>query len=108
VIDGVDALTASWHYAGLLGLWPVGMSLRRLCLMAEGKSRASRQQSLELSQLVWGLSQIDLLKFIVHGEITDHGIGEEVTMTAEQRQSVDDQVKTMRKDNPDALKPRFG
>lgn len=69
MIDGLDAITAAWQYAGVLGLWPVGMTLRQLWMMVEGRNRQTRVDQIQLANLVWGIGEINLLSFLVYGSM---------------------------------------
>lgn len=64
-MDGIDAW---YHFAGIVGISPVGHTLRRLWQMADAKIKQSRSESVQLAALVWGLGNLDVDAFIHYGE----------------------------------------
>lgn len=95
-------MQASWQYAGILGMWPVGMTLRRLWQMVEGRNRQNRADQIQLANLVWGINEIDLLSFWVYGEMqaTPSGIESLPEETQEQLRKKTKELQA----NPDAPK----
>jgi len=102
MIDGIDALAAAWEYAGILGLWPVGMTLRRLWIMVEGRNRQTRVDQIQLANLVWGIGEIDLLSFMVYGSMAQTPKGVE-SLPDETQEQLRKKIKEMQSD-PNAPK----
>lgn len=96
----MDAIEAGYHFAGIVGVSPKKMTLRQLWMMVEGKQKARRQNNLELSSLVWGLSSIDWEDYLHYGHMTETGTGGQVQLKPELQAKIDEEVERIRRENP--------
>jgi hypothetical protein len=105
VIDGMDAIEAGFHFAGICGVSPRKWTLKQLWMMANGKISVGRRENLELANLVWGLSEIDWECYLLYGEMSPSGKGGPVQLKPELQAKIDEEVQRIRKENPDL--PQF-
>ncbi len=96
----MDAIEAGYHFAGVVGISPRKLTLRQLWMMAEGKNKAQRQNNLELSSLVWGLSEIDWEDYLHYGHMTQTGAGGPVQVKPELQAKIEEEVERIRRENP--------
>lgn len=68
--------------------------------MANGKQFYRRQELVSLSQLVWGLSEIDLETFVYYGTLEESGVGGPVQLDPELQARVDAEAERLRKTVP--------
>lgn len=101
VIDGLDGVEACYHFAGVIGVRPHGLTLRQLWRMASGRIRQNRFEMFELSSLVWGLSDIDLLQYLYFGRLEETGAGGPSQVPPDIQSMVDAEVEKIRAENPD-------
>lgn len=99
-IDGMNAIEAGYHYAGIAGLSPRGMTLRQLWMMAEGVTKAGRRKTFELATLVWSLGSIDVDDYLHFGVLSETGSGGPVQLTPEMQARVAEAEEKIRRENP--------
>lgn len=97
----MNAIDASYHFAGVCGLSPKGWTLRQLWAMANGRIGNRRRENLELASLVWSLGEIDWESYLLYGEMTETGRGGPVQLTPELHARIEAEVERIRKENPD-------
>jgi hypothetical protein len=78
VIDGMDAIDACYHFAGIVGLNPHEFTLRELWKMACGKIKQRRFEMFELSRLVWCPEDLDVSRYLLFGLMQSTGVGEPI------------------------------
>lgn len=105
VIDGLDGVDACWHFAGIIGIRPERLTLRRLWQMVEGRARQQRAEMVELASLVWGAGDIDLELYILRGQWSETGRGGPPILDPELQAKVDARIEEMRAADPSLPKP---
>jgi len=100
VIDGMDAIEAGLHFAGVVGIDPRGKTLNLLWRMANGKIKNRRKEILELANLVWALGEIDFEAYLLYGEMSNTGRGGPVKVNPELQARIDAEVERLRQENP--------
>lgn len=96
----MDAIEASYEYAGILGLSPRGLTLRQLWRMAHGNQKDRRRESLEIANLVWGLSEIDWEEYLLYGRMSSTGKGGPVQVKPDVQEKIDAEIERIRRENP--------
>jgi hypothetical protein len=105
-IDGMDAIDACYAFAGIVGISPAGLSLRRLWAMAEGKARFLRHHQVGQASAVWGLSDSDPLIYAEFGILQAVEIGKPVKYSDEMQAKINTEVARIYEQEPE-LKSRI-
>lgn len=78
MIDGLGAIDACYHFAGIIGISPQELTLKELWMMACGKIKQRRFEMLELSRLVWCPEDLDVSRYLLFGQMQSTGVGEPI------------------------------
>lgn len=106
VVDGLNGIDACYHFAGVVGIKPNGITLRNILVMANGRMKQSRIEAVQLAGLVWGIGSIDIDKFIHFGIAEQTGAGGPVRLSQEMEAKVAEEVAKLRMSDPTLPKPR--
>lgn len=104
VIDGMNGVEAAYCYAGMVGMLPDGITLRRLWKLAAGKIRHRRSEMFELAQLVWGFGDIDVQKYLCYGIWEPTGAGGPPQIPPELQAGIDAEIAKTYEQNPELRK----
>lgn len=104
----MDGVEACYYFAGVCGVLPRSLSLRKLMMMANGPIKQRRIETVNLAALVWSLGSVDVEKYIHFGFIEDTGAGGPVRLSDELQAKVDAEVERRRQTEPDLPKARRG
>ena len=96
----MDGVEACYHFAGIVGIRPHGMTLRQLWRMACGKQRQRRSELIEAADLMWGSGDMDIEKYLYFGVREGTGAGGPVKLSAELQAEVDAAAEQIRRENP--------
>lgn len=83
VIDGLGAVDACYHFAGITGHDPHNFTLRELWQMAEGRIKQRRFEMFDLSRLVWCPEDLDISRYLLFGVMQSTGVGEPIEQKGE-------------------------
>lgn len=97
-MDGVDAC---YHFAGIVGVHPRALTLRRLWQMTEGRNRQQRSDMLEQASLVWAGGDVDLELYLFCGLWIDSNVGRPMKYSPEMEARIEQEVAKIRSENPD-------
>jgi hypothetical protein len=100
VVDGMDAITASYHFAGVTSHSPKEFGLDELWMMANGYSYQRRAEILQMTNVLWGGDKMDLEKFLKHGIVNETGKGGPVQLSPDLQQKIDAEIARIRQENP--------
>lgn len=100
----MDAVDASYHYAGIVGVQPHGMTFRQLWKMAVGRIQNRRVELFEQARLVWGLGDVDLRQYLCYGTWESTGAGGPSRVPPEIQAQVDIEIAKTYEANPELRK----
>ena len=100
LIDGMEAIEACYHFAGIVGIHPAKLSLRSLWRLACGRLRQSRNEIVELSAMVWAMGEYDIESYLAFGSLDETGRGKALKLDPELQSKVDAEVERIRRENP--------
>ncbi len=100
MVDGMSGTDACYYFAGLVGVRPKGLTLKQLAAMANGRIKQRRIDAVQLAGLVWGMSGIDIERFIHFGIIEETGAGGPVQLSPEMAAQVAAEVERLRSSDP--------
>lgn len=104
MIDDLDGVDAAYEFAGVVGLSPIGLTLRQLWRMANGRAKQRRIESLHLICLAFNES-LDAAKFLATGQFTESCVGKPLELPEYLEDQVRAEVGKIRRENPDL--PKF-
>jgi hypothetical protein len=99
VIDDLDGVEAAYEFAGDVGISPVGLTLRQLWRMANGRAKQRRIESLQLVCLAFNES-LDAAKFLATGQFAESRVGKPLELPPELEAKVAAEAERIRRENP--------
>ena len=97
-----------YHFAGIVGMQPSGLTLRKLWQMAVGRIKQRRFEMVELAKLAWSMDQIDIEEYLCFGIMESTGAGGPVQLSPELQKEVDEKIAKIREEKPGLVSPVFG
>ena len=99
MIDDLDGVEAAYEFAGDVGISPVGLTLRQLWRMANGRAKQRRIESLQLVCLAFNES-LDATKFLATGQFAESCVGKPLELPDHLEDQVRAEVDKIRQENP--------
>lgn len=102
----MDAITACYAFAGVVGIAPKGLTLRQLWAMAEGKTKFLRYHQIGQASAVWGLNDSDPIVYAEFGILRDIQVGKAIKYSDEMEAKINAEIAKIYESEPE-LKSRM-
>lgn len=92
----MDGLEASLHFAGIVGIDPMPLTVAELWRMAEGRLASMRSHAVEQSMLVWSIGEINVERYLHYGEMSESPQGKPVELPPELEAKAQEEIARIR------------